>query len=61
METFLWSGWRDEAKKVAGSGTDKAYVRPSKEGYSQVEVDHLFSSIVLPNITYLCLGSLNQS
>ena len=23
-----------------------------KEGYSQVEVDHLFSSIVLPNISY---------
>ena len=25
-----------------------------KEGYSQVELDHLFSSIVLPSITYGC-------
>ena len=54
------SGWkrfvrRDvgmKQKKVAGSGTVKTYVRPSKEGYSQVEVDHLFSSIVLLNITH---------
>ena len=37
---------------MAGSGTDEAYVKPSKEGYSKVEVDYLFSSIVLPNITY---------
>ena len=37
---------------MAGSGTDKAYVKPSKKGYSHVVVDYLFSSIVLPNITY---------
>jgi len=30
MERFRWAGWRDEAKKVAGSGMDKAYVRPSR-------------------------------
>ena len=29
METFRLAGWRDEAKKVVGSGMDKAYVGPS--------------------------------
>ena len=30
-----------------------AYIKVlTKEGYSQAELDHLFSSIVLPSITY---------
>ena len=34
MEAFRWAGWQDggmKQKKVAGSGMDEVYVRPSNK------------------------------